>query len=313
MGISSLNEYFVRAIKSSNPDRTIAYFWPSPPLSLLRCARQCGLITVREMINTFLGTSRAILNEAYDRVGLVADHGISPEIVAFEREELALYDYIFASNPLVEASLLEAGVPPARIMPSSFGWSPARFTRAETATIRQEKKMLTGLFVGSVGVRKGVPQLLDAWKKSGVQGELLLAGFIEDSIKAHLRQYVDNVQIRLLGFVSDVAPLYRSADIFIFPSLEEGGPQVTYEAAGFGLPIITTPMGAGRIIKNGINGFVIEPYDIEGVASAIVRLAESKELRQRLGERAKLDAQHYTYERVGLDRGTKMARLLKYS
>ena len=104
------------------------------------------------------------------------------------------------------------------------------------------------LFVGTICVRKGVPQLLAAWKKSGVEGELLLVGKVEPAIRPLLEPYLENNSVRALGFTSDVGRLYKSADVFVFPTLEEGGPQVTYEAAGCGLPIITTPMGMANII-----------------------------------------------------------------
>ena len=92
--------------------------------------------------------------------------------------------------PLVEVSLLEAGVEPARIIPSSFGWSPARFAVSPGGHGRTEG--FRALFVGSVCVRKGVPQLLAAWEKSGVEGELVLAGRVENAIKPLLRSYCDN-------------------------------------------------------------------------------------------------------------------------
>ena len=243
-GIHCLNQKFLRAIQTSDPESTIAYFWPDPPRSLVQAARDQGLLTVREMINTFRGTARIILEEAYDRLGLKPDHNITDESVECEREELALYDYVCASNPMVEASLLEAGIERTRIIPSSFGWSPARFAASPSEHTRNSG--FRALFVGSICVRKGVPQLLAAWEKSGVKGELLLVGSVENAIKPLLKSYSENHSIRFLEFLADVGSLYRSADIFVFPTLEEGGPQVTYEAAGCGLPIVTTPMGAAR-------------------------------------------------------------------
>ena len=59
----------------------------------------------------------------------------------------------------------------------------------------------------------------------------------------------------VIDFVADVRALYRTADVFVFPSLEEGGPQVTYEACGCGLPVITTPMGAAESARQNQEGF----------------------------------------------------------
>lgn len=305
LGASSLNKRFAQGIDAANPRQSIACFWPDPPASLVVRARDRGLLTVREMINTYRGTAKSILDKAYAAQGLAPTHTITEESVERERQELALYDYVFASNAKVEGSLIEAGVKPERIVPASFGWTPQRFASAAASP----KTRLTVLFVGTVSVRKGVPQLLAAWKRSGIDGDLIFAGKVEEALRPLLAREA-HPSIRFLDYVSDMGSLYRSADIFVFPTLEEGGPQVTYEAAGCGLPVITSPMGAGRIIKTGVNGLVVEPDDVEGLAQAISQLASSREIRERLGRQAAIDAQQFTYERIGRERSTLLRGLL---
>ena len=303
-----LNNQFSRMIRRADPSNTLAYFWPAPPPSLVRHARDYGIITVREMINTTVGNAKAILDEAYDRLGLKPDHMITQEQVNQERDELALYDYIFAPNLWVAKSLLEAGIEPARILHSSFGWSPSRFM----ASSKDEGRTgFRALFVGTICVRKGVPQLLAAWKKSGVEGELLLVGKVEPAIRPLLEPYLENNSVRALGFTSDVGRLYKSADVFVFPTLEEGGPQVTYEAAGCGLPIITTPMGMANIIMDGTNGIVVKPYDVDGLADAISLLASSASLRARFAHQAMIDVERFSYENVGIERAKMLAALVR--
>ena len=306
-GNSSLNRRFLHSIDRAAPRNTIVHFWPAPPLSLVKRARVRGLLTVREMINTFRGTAKKILDRAYEHLGLIPGHKITEESVDREREELSLYDFVFAPSAMVEASLLEANVPPARILQSSFGWSPLRSSTGQGGSDVAKGKF-RALFVGTIGVRKGVLQLLAAWKQSGVAGELVLAGKIEDAIKPLLKPYLDDDSIRFVNFTPDVGSLYKSADIFVFPTLEEGGPQVIYEAAGCGLPVVTTPMGIGRLIQDRINGLIIEPNDIDGLATAISLLANSPVLRERLSRRTIVDAARFTYENIGFDRAT----LLKF-
>lgn len=305
LGTSSLDHRFAKAIEAAEPKTSIAYFWPDPPASLVSRARKRGILTVREMINTFRGTAKSILDKAYAAQELPPTHTITDESVERERQELALYDYVFASNAKVEESLIEAGVKPERIVPTGFGWTPERFASA----VASPRTRLTVLFVGTVSVRKGVPQLLAAWKRSGVDGDLVFAGKVEEALRPLLAREA-HPSIRFLDYVSDMGSLYRSADIFVFPTLEEGGPQVTYEAAGCGLPVITSPMGAGRIIKTGVNGLVVEPDDVDGLAQAISQLASSREIRDRLGRQAAIDAQQFTYERIGRERSTLLRGLL---
>jgi glycosyltransferase involved in cell wall biosynthesis len=301
-----LDSYFRHAIASADPITTLAYFWPAPSQSLVQFARRQGLLAVREMINTCMATAKVILDEAYERLGLRPSHGITNDAIDRELQELAQYDYIFASNRSVELSLGSAGIPQNKILSTTFGWDPCRYPRSAPPP----RSGFRALFVGSIGVRKGVPQLLEAWKRSGVDGELVLAGQVERALDGLVRPYLESPNIRLVGFVSDPSTLYRSADVFVFPTLEEGGPQVTFEAAGFGLPVVTTEMGSARMIVNGVNGLIIEPFDIDGLAQAIVSLANNRELRNRLALRAAKDAENYTYQHVGRKRARMLSSLL---
>lgn len=298
---------FKRAIAAAEPANTLAYFWPSPPLELVRYARARGLLTVREMINTFTGTAKRILDEAYARLGLAPSHTITDATVRREREELELYDYIVSPNPRIEKSLIDAGLNPARILRSSYGWSPSSFASSVGDAGR---KGFRALFIGSIGVRKGVPQLLTGWKKSGVVGELLLVGSIEPTLEPLIAPYLKDHRVRLAGFDFELGKFYKSADIFVLPSIEEGDPLVTYEAAGCGLPVVATPMGSANIVKNGVNGLVVEPYDVDSLAQAISKLANSDELRKRLALQAAKDAQNYTVEKVGKERAEMLSGLL---
>ena len=304
---SALNFRFKRALASADPRNTVIYFWPMPPLSLVHYARERGFITVREMINTCTQTAKVILDDAYARLGLRPAHTITDDLVRREQAELSLHDYIFAPSPMVEQSLIQTGVDPGKILRSTYGWLPSRFPPTATETTRNGFR---ALFVGTICVRKGIPQLLAAWKKSGVSGELLLAGEVEASLGPLLAPYLENHGVRLAGFVSDVGSLYNSADVFIFPSLEEGDPLVTYEAAGCGLPVITTLMGRANIINDGVNGLVVNPFDIDALAQAISLVAKSSEFRHRLGRQAAIDAKKFTYDRVGNERARIMSGLL---
>ena len=106
-----------------------------------------------------------------------------------------------------------------------------------------------------------------------------MAGRVAPELKQTVRDHERRERVRSLGFRPSVAPLFHSADVFVFPTLEEGGPQVTYEAAGCGLPVITTPMGAARLVESGRTGIVVEPGSVEHLADAIRLLADRPDLR----------------------------------
>ena len=95
------------------------------------------------------------------------------------------------------------------------------------------------------------------------------------------------------------------------PSLEEGGPQVTYEAAAYGLPIIASPMGASRMGELGDCVILVDPEDTDAMASALARLAESEEERATWGARARAAVQKYDWPLVGMDRTRKLDEMFR--
>ena len=93
--------------------------------------------------------------------------------------------------------------------------------------------------------------------------------------------------------------MYAAADVFVFPTHEEGGPQVIYEAAACGLASIVSPMGAGRIVRHGSECLMIDPLDVGNIAAALTKLAEDEPLRRSLGVRAAERSLDFTWAAVG--------------
>jgi glycosyltransferase involved in cell wall biosynthesis len=279
-----------------------AYIWPDPSLATIRKLRSYGIVVIREMINCHWGTSKRILDEAYERLGAAPAHGITTESVQAERESLEATDYIFACSPLVEASLVENGVPPRKILRATNGWDPARV--AGSNTLFSPSTGFTAIFVGSICVRKGVHMLLRYWSESGVKGKLILLGEIEPVIKEKCADLLNRNDVVVFKWMpeSELGALYRSADVFLLPTFEEGSPLVIYEACGCGLPVITTPMGAGSIVRHNCEGLVIDPYDSNGWIEAIRTLADNVELRRKMSDAARERAQSFVWKVVAARR-----------
>jgi glycosyltransferase involved in cell wall biosynthesis len=91
--------------------------------------------------------------------------------------------------------------------------------------------------------------------------------------------------------------LYAEHDVFVFPSLMEGLPSVLLEAMASGMPVITTETcGMPDVVEGDFNGLLIPPADSAALERAILRLAASVELRQKLGEAARKSMERYTWE-----------------
>ncbi|NTW42499.1 MAG: glycosyltransferase family 4 protein, partial [Cellulomonadaceae bacterium] len=298
---------FRAALADADPAATVAHFWPGSPARLVEEARDRGILTVREMINSACATSGPILDRAYARLGLPATHAVSHEVIAGETGELALYDYFFASNPEVESSLAGLGVDRHQVLSTTFGWHPARFAGQEPIA---RAAGFRAVFVGRIGVRKGVPELLEGWAQADVDGELLLVGAVDDEIAELVDEHARSGRVRLWGYADNPGAIYAGSDVFVFPTWEEGGPQVTYEAAGCGLPVITTPMGAARLVVHERTGLLVDPGSPDQIAAALRLLADDAAARRRYAAAARSAADRFTYERVGAERASLVRQAL---
>jgi glycosyltransferase involved in cell wall biosynthesis len=295
-----IEQAFLSCIDRLQSQRSAAYLWPNATFETLQELKRRDVTIFREQFNCHTGTAKKILDRAYERLGVTPRHGITTESVDREIRIAEAVDHIFCPSPLVEASLLENDVPARKVLKASYGWDPARL--AGNHTLLPSNDGLTAVFVGAICVRKGAHLLLDYWARSEVKGRLVLAGEMEPIIKEKCANLLARDDVTVLDYFRDVGSLYRSADIFVFPSLEEGGPQVTYEACGCGLPVLTTPMGAGRIVRHEREGIVLDPYDASGWITALRVLAEDVKLRRNMSSAASVRAQHFMWATVARQR-----------
>jgi glycosyltransferase involved in cell wall biosynthesis len=277
-----------------------AYLWSEVTIPTATRLRERGIPVIREKYNCHKAVAREILVDAYSRLGAPVGHDLTPERIAKERQELALADWVVCSNQCVRDSLVQEGVPETKLIDSSYGWDPERFSGSDR--LLDSCDGVTVLFVGYICVRKGAHLLLRAWADANVKGRLVLIGGMEPAIQAACGDIMNRSDVHVLPFSNSVGAAFRSADVFAFPSLEEGGPLVIYEAMGHGLPSIVSPMGAGRGLVHGREGFVVAPYDHDAWVDALRALAASAELRKCMGDTARATAAEFTWARVGARR-----------
>ena len=161
------------------------------------------------------------------------------------------------------------------------------------------------LFVGRLEREKGVPVLLDAWRRAGLGDDAVLA-FAGDG---PLRPEVDaaGAGVRPLGAVdrADLPALYAAADVLVLPSVRtatftEPWGLVVNEAMHAGTPVIATGAvgaAAGGLVRDGRNGLVAPAGDAGALSARIRALAGEPGLRERLGRAAAEDVKSFSLER----------------
>jgi glycosyltransferase involved in cell wall biosynthesis len=149
------------------------------------------------------------------------------------------------------------------------------------------------LFLGRLGPRKGVPELVRALaslgSKSGWRATLAGDGAVSDTRAAVERAGLGD-RISVPGWVgpAQVEALLRAANILVLPSFSENLPMSVIEALAHGAAVVCTPVGAlPEFIEHERTGLIVKPGDVEGLASALDRLIEDSDLRRRLGEAGK--------------------------
>jgi len=109
-------------------------------------------------------------------------------------------------------------------------------------------------------------------------------GDLRPRVESLIREKGIGGRVTLLGWRRDIPELMRSFDILLHTSLWEGLPRVFPEAMATGLPIVATRVdGAPEAIEEGVNGRLLDPGDVEGMAGAIVDLVRSPDTRRGMG------------------------------
>ncbi|WP_227418885.1 glycosyltransferase family 4 protein [Roseitranquillus sediminis] len=280
----------------------VAWLWPSVSLDLHERLARRGVPIVLEGINTRMARAREVLDAAYENFGAAPAHGITEARIVEEEAKFALADTIFAPSPGVEAALRGSPLE-HRYLASSYGVDTAQPLPPRAA----RPGGVTYVFCGYFCVRKGAHHLLDVWPRMPSDARLRIVGRIEPVIATRYADLLSSDRIEAVGFTRDVAPHYAASDVMVFPSLEEGDPLVTYEAALHGLAIVASAPGAGRIGAEQDCITVIDPQDREAFLEALLGLHRSAEARADWGARARAAVSRYDWTRVGGARAAQLA------
>ncbi|MFU8861109.1 MAG: glycosyltransferase family 4 protein [Cyclonatronaceae bacterium] len=103
------------------------------------------------------------------------------------------------------------------------------------------------------------------------------------------------------GFVGgiDLYRVYANSDLFFFPSETETFGNVTLEALSSGVPaVVAKAVGSSSIVKDGENGFLVEPGDVAGFETCLTKLITDGERRQKMAESARNWAMKFKWEKV---------------
>jgi glycosyltransferase involved in cell wall biosynthesis len=137
------------------------------------------------------------------------------------------------------------------------------------------------LFAGTIGMRKGVDVLVDAWRillDREIEGHCRLVGPIDDYIPPQL----DKMSIEESVDPRAIRPLIRTSRVVVLPSRAEGMPMILTEALAAGRPFVATPVGGtGELAP--CQGMLVPVDDANALADAVERFLTNPETARLVG------------------------------
>jgi starch synthase len=279
------NEAFDWIVARHLPPCDIFHGFEQCALFSLRKAKEQGAVTVLDQPVIHRALWDRLEDDERRHIGLpVPKHPFwYAEHIQRKYKELQHADYLFVGLEFVRKSFVDAGFPPERIFLIPYG---AELSGSVGLVERPPRKTFNILFVGQISWYKGLHYLLDAYDKLQSDNvSLTVIGMVHPEWLPYFEERFRHARhpLRYLGKVphDELARHYAEADVFVFPSLGGGIGLAVYEAMATGLPVITSD--GDVVIRDGVDGLVVSPYEPERWAEALLRLKQDVDLRRRLG------------------------------
>ena len=229
-----------------------------------------------------------------------------------ERTLARASDVLVAVSPEVRDELMELGVAPLEKFVVIRLGIPLE-ERLGDPTADSDYRRLYGIprdafVVGWVGRMTGIKDtgavvdIVRAVRERGVNAVLCMVG--DGPEREVLERLAHKLGIArycyFVGYQSDVAGYYRLFDAFLLPSVNEGTPVSAIESLASGTPVVANRVGGvPDVVRDGVDGFLVEPGDVSAAAARLAELAADPALRSRLGESGRARVlERYSVERL---------------
>jgi glycosyltransferase involved in cell wall biosynthesis len=249
----------------------IVHVWSGVSEEILLSKRVTGHTVVMRGSSHIAVQARLLAEEAR-QAGVAIDRP-SPWMIAREMREYAQAERILVLSSFARQTFIDEGTSDDRLIVLPLGADVAAFRASPASVAARSKRILAGgplhvLVAGAVSFRKGVRHLAGlVGRVDPARVRVTWVGAIlpeAAALAARLRAR----GVRLTGHVPQhqLPALYAEADVFLFPTIEDGYGLVLAQAQAAGLPMLaTTHSAAPDCLRHGENGWLVEPGDEEGM------------------------------------------------
>lgn len=158
-------------------------------------------------------------------------------------------------------------------------------------------------YVGRLSEEKGIDNyiaFIPYVLKEVPSAKFVIAG--DGPLRTQMLQQIKKLKIEddviYLGYRNDIQNVIQQLDIIVLPSYTEGLPLTPIEAFAHGKPMVATAVGGTvEIVKDGVNGFLIQPDDLQQMAKKVVALCKDQVMYGEFGKQAELTYEgQYSFE-----------------
>lgn len=148
------------------------------------------------------------------------------------------------------------------------------------------------IFIARLLAEKGIHEFVQAAKlvkQNNSNAEFIILGGLDPENPGGLKQFELNKLIAsniiiYPGHVDNVQEWLAGSSVFVLPSYREGVPRSTQEAMAVGRAVITTDVpGCRETVIDGVNGFMVPPWDADALAAAMMKFIDQPELIEKMG------------------------------
>lgn len=221
-----------------------------------------------------------------------------------ERLTMRLPDGIVAISQKTRIDLIKRG----KVRPERIDVIPVGIDLERIAKIAPARESTDVLFAGRLIHEKRVDLLLNAIAVAKKEIPTITCAIIGDGPE---RGLLEDLAVKLgveenvsfTGFVDQdgLTAYMKASKVFVLPSIREGFGLVIVEANACGLPVISIrhDMSAVReLVKDGVNGFLVNDISSREIAEAITKLVTDEALRERLAENGFAMAKKYGWSDI---------------
>jgi glycosyltransferase involved in cell wall biosynthesis len=318
----------IRTKLPNNPFKTLLFSVASS-FELIRVCRHRRLSVIHAQDVFFSGFTGVIVHRMFKIPLMVHVHGPSPYFVEFNSEATIIQKFLMralARVVLREATLILPTDKHTKSLLLSFSNKAAYFCiptpiptkefpnkGKKTFDSQLARRTLVFGFIGRLSKQKNLQLLLNALASVPVQLSTNISLIIVGD--GSERNFLEHEAIRLgingkVFFIGNVLEekkleLLELFDVFILPSIYEGCPISLLEAMSSGKAIITSNIPSIRqIVRNNKEAILVNPYSVDELRDAMIKLSNDPQLILKLGENATKRAKMYDINRV-------FSRLLK--